>query len=367
VGKQQFGAIRELPSGRYQARYHDPFGVRHAETFDTKADAGTWLSVQQTDLLRGQWVDPRAGEITFEKYATTWLEQRWNLRPRTQEMYESFLRVHLIPQLGKVELGQLTTPAIRAWHAELLRRGRPGKTTVAKLYRLLKTILSTAVEDNLILRNPCVIKGAAVERTPERTPATLEQVRALVEAVDERYRAMFLVATFAGLRWGEIIALTRQRIDVEHGTVRVVEQFVEMKNGTRLLGPPKSAAGVRTVAIPPHILGDIEHHLASMTGPRSDDLVFHSPDGEPMRRSNFNRRIFRPAAAAAGLPATFRFHDLRHTGSTLAASTGASTRELMARMGHASPRAALIYQHATVERDHAIADAISKLVGGTER
>jgi hypothetical protein len=91
-------------------------------------------------------------------------------------------------------------------------------------------------------------------------------------------------------------------------------------------------------------------------------LTFTSPDGTPLRRSNFNRRVWQLACAELGISG-LRFHDLRHTGNTIAASTGASTKELMARMGHASPRAALIYQHATIERDRTLADALSRLAG----
>ena len=127
-----------------------------------------------------------------------------------------------------------------------------------------------------------------------------------------------------------------------------------------MFGPPKTEAGQRTVAIPPHVLGDIRAHLDSYVGNGSESLVFVTPEGTPLRRSNFNRRVWQPACAAVGLSG-FRFHDLRHSGNTLAASTGASLKELMRRMGHASPRAALIYQHATTARDRAVAEALSAL------
>lgn len=305
----------------------------------------------------------------MREYATTWLEHRFDLRPRTVELYEGLLRLHLLPLLGSTKLGDLTTPGLRAWHARMLRSGTLSPNSVAKAYRLLKTILETAVTDGIIVRNPCVIKGAAVERPAERIPATLEQVSVLAGAVDQRYRVLVLMATFTGLRWGELIALTRKRIDVAAPTVRGVEQYVELIDGSRLLGPPKTAAGVRTVAIPPHIVDELKLHLATVALPGPDGLVFPSPDGNPLRRSNFQRRVFQPAVSAAGLSAGFRFHDLRHTGDTLAASTGASTRELMARLGHSSPRAALIYKHATAERDQTIANAISRLVtkAGSEK
>jgi integrase len=363
MGKRQFGSIRTLPSDRYQARYQDSYGYRHVRTFTTKADANAWLSSEQTDRRRGLWVDPSAGDITFGEYAPTWLDQRFDLRPRTLELYEGLLRLHLMPTFEKIPLGDLSPAVIRNWHARLHRADRPSPNTVAKAYRLLKTILGTAVVDELIPRNPCLIKGASVERTAERTPATINEVYALAGAIDDRYRVLILLAAFTGLRWGELIALTRKHIDLESATVRVVEQYVELKDGSRVLGPPKSEAGVRTVAVPPHIIEELGSHIDRYGNTGKEGLVFPSPDGQPLRRSNFYRRIYQPAAKKAGLPTGFRFHDLRHTGNTLAASTGASTRELMARLGHASPRAALIYQHATASRDQLIAQSISDMVG----
>jgi integrase len=224
-------------------------------------------------------------------------------------------------------------------------------------------MLATAVEDGILVKNPCVIRSAGVERSDERTVATVPQVVALADAIDPRYRAMVLLATFCGLRFGELAGLTRDRLDLLHGTVTVTEQMQELSNGERTASPPKTAAGRRIVALPPHLFGELEAHLSAHAEPGAGGLVFPAPEGGPLRRGNFRQRMWVPACKAVGI-AGFRFHDLRHTGNTLAAATGASTRELMARMGHASPRAALIYQHATADRDAAIAAALSDLVAG---
>lgn len=124
---------------------------------------------------------------------------------------------------------------------------------------------------------------------------------------------------------------------------------------------PKSEAGVRTIHLPPHVIPELEHHLATFV-PASCPYAFPNSKGEPIKRSSF-RSVWLLARSKAGVP-NLRFHDLRHTGNTLAAATGASTRELMARMGHSSMRAALIYQHATQDRDHVIAAALSDLASG---
>jgi integrase len=303
---------------------------------------------------------PGAGSVPFAQYAGQWLDERVSLRPRTAELYDYLLRHHLLSWFGTVQLKEITPARVRAWHARLHEKPTIGPSTVAKAYRLLRAILATAVEDELIPRNPCMLKGASVERPAERPVASLTDLAALANAVAPRYRAMILLATWGGLRFGELAGLTRADLDLAARTVRVSRQLQELGDGHLVIGPPKTDAGRRTVAIPPHVVADIKAHLAQWVGTDAAALVFPSPDGSGLRRSNFNRRVWQPACRAAGLSG-LRFHDLRHTGNTLAASTGASTKELMSRMGHASPRAALMYQHATPERDRVLADALSRL------
>jgi len=169
---------------------------------------------------------------------------------------------------------------------------------------------------------------------------------------------MVLLTVFASLRWGELAALRRCDIDLEAATVRIARQLSEL-GGVLSFSPPKTNAGLRTVIIPGVIMPELTSHLDRFTGPAEDALIFTSPEGAPLRHSNFRRRVWLPALKAAGL-SPVHFHDLRHTGNDLAADTGASLRELMDRMGHSTSRAAMIYQHSKDERQQAIADAISK-------
>jgi integrase len=161
------------------------------------------------------------------------------------------------------------------------------------------------------------------------------------------------------MRWGELIALRRCDVDLEAGTVRVVRQLTELSSGQFVPGPPKSDAGKRVIVIPAAIMPVLRQHMNWFVQADDDGLVFTSPQGHPLRRT-FRQRVWLPALQAAGLP-TVHFHDLRHTGNTLAASAGAGLRELMDRMGHSTARAAMIYLHATDERQQAIAEALSKL------
>jgi integrase len=231
--------------------------------------------------------------------------------------------------------------------------------TAAKAYRLLKAVFNTAVDDGLIRRNPCRIKGAGQEVSPERPVLTVPEVYALADAVDRRYRAPVLLACFGSLRWGELAALRRCDIDVQARTVRVARQLTEQRGGGLVFSPPKYGAGRRTVALPEVIAPDLAAHLVTYARSGDDGLVFTSAHGTLLRHSNFCRRVWRPAFTAAGL-SPVHFHDLRHSGNQLAAGAGASLRELMDRMGHSTTRAAMVYLHGSDERQQVIADALSR-------
>jgi integrase len=231
--------------------------------------------------------------------------------------------------------------------------------TVAKAYRLLHAIMQTAVDDELIRRNPCRIPDAGKEDSDERPVIPLPVVFDIASKVPGRYRALVLLATFAQMRLGELAGLRRDHLDLDAYEVRITETLVQPDKGGLITEPPKSRAGKRTLTFPAEIVPDLRRHLERYAEPGHRGLVFIGPKGGRIRRSNFNV-IWSAACAAAGVPGT-HFHDLRHTGGTLAATTGATTRELMTRLGHSSTRAAMIYQHATRDRDKAIADALGVL------
>jgi integrase len=254
-------------------------------------------------------------------------------------------------------LVEIREPHVRRWRKALLDAG-VSAVTVAKAYRLLKAVLNTAVDDELIRRNPRRVKGAGQEKSAERPVLTVPQVYALA-AADERYRVLVLLAAFTSLRWGELAALRGSDIDAQARTVRVTRQLNERDGGGFTFGPPKSEAGVRTMAIPELITPDLAAHITTYARPGDDGLIFTSPGGGPLRHTNFRRRFWVPALAAARLPA-MHFHDLRHTGNMLAADAGANLRELMERMGHSTARAATVYLHGGTERQQAIADELSR-------
>jgi hypothetical protein len=182
--KRRFGRVRKLPSGRYQARYRGPDGIDRPapRTFASKTDAERWLIRVEAEIIRDSWRNPNLGRVRLADYLNEWICQRPGLRPRTVDLYGWLSRRYLVPALGDRMLCDLTPGIIRAWHAELVAGG-VGRTMVAKAYRLLRAVLNTAVDDELIARNPCRIKGAGAEHAPERPTATVAQVLRLADNV----------------------------------------------------------------------------------------------------------------------------------------------------------------------------------------
>lgn len=364
---RKFGWVRKLPSGRYQASYISPDGARvnAPTTFTSQANADKWLAAQRTDIERETWKGPTVGTITARDYAVPWLAQRTTLKPRTADLYQRLLTLHILPTLGDLQLKALTPARVREWHAGLA--DTTGPTAQAQAYRLLRTICNQALADGQIPANPCQIRGAANPRTAERPAPTLAQVHALADLVPDRYRVMVLVAAYGGLRFGELTALTKTDLlldDPDRPAV-VVRRTMTRLDGRWLEGTPKTDAGLRTVTLPRFLHPLLEGHLQRHVKKRDGALVFATASGQPLARSNWTATFHR-ATKHLDLD-EIHFHDLRHAAATAAVQTGATLKDTMARLGHASPRAALIYQHTAQDRDHAIADALDAVAAKAQK
>ena len=358
--RRRFSAVRQLPSGQWQARYRGPDGLMYLaeKTFPTKTAAEVWLTRKEAEILDGDWINPEAARSCSLTSAPPGSRNGPAFAPKTITLYRYMLRGHIAPYFAAKTVGEIKEGQVRRWRRKLLDSGK-SEVTTAKAYRLLKAILNTAVDDGIIRRNPCRVKGASVEKSPERPVLTVPEVFLLAEAIDQRYAALILLAAFGSLRWGELEALRRKDIDQAVTVVRVERQLTEIPGGGFQFGSPKSDAGQRLVPIPGLIRASIRAQLDRNPNQTGDALVFTSPAGLPLRHTNFRRRFWLPALTAAGL-SPIRFHDLRHTGNAFTADAGANLRELMERMGHSTTKAALVYLHSTSTRQQAIADAISK-------
>lgn len=357
-------------AGAKRYRVHYRVNGRKVERwFDTLAAARSHKVRVEGDEADGTLVDPRAGMLTLDDYFATWLEARLvkgrPLSPSTKLGYQRLYRRNVQDRIGARQLRVLRPDTIRTWHADVTAAA--GADQAAKSYRMLRAVLATAEADELMRQNPCRIRGAGEEHAQQRPMVATELVLDLADKIEPRYRAMVLLAGFGGLRTGESLGLRRSDVHLLHGEVGVTRQAQEVTGKGRVELPPKSVAGRGFVSLPGVVVEALEHHLAHFADPSPHAPLFLGPEGGPLRRATFSR-AWSAACRAAGAPEGLRPHDLRHHAATLTARTpGVTTKELMARIGHASPRAALIYQHATVERDRAIAAFLDGVVGGTDR
>lgn len=376
--RRGFGEIecRTTSSGRrtYRARYMLPTGARYSRTFANKMTAEAWLTAERRLLDRGEWTTPEArahAAVTREQAAAAntlaafgerYLTER-DLRPNTLRGYRQLLDGRILPYLGATPLKQITLTEIKAWRATL---DPATQATNAAAYRLLRSLLQAAEEEELIDRAPPKIRGAANARvTRVARPATLAEVEVITQAMPERLRLFIVLAAFVGLREGELLELRRSDIDPDTGLVSVSRKIDKdliagargaCPNCKRAISAPKTASGIRNVHVPPPFLSALQHHLAEHTAPGPEGLLFPGDRNDHMSVRYLMDR-YRPAREAAGRP-DLTIHHLRHTALTLAGQHGATAAELQARGGHASQAAMAIYQHGTRDRDKRLADSI---------
>lgn len=378
---ESWGAIRKLPSGRYQASYVGPDGTRYPapRTYDSKDDARTWLAARRVEIQRGEWQSPAdaaeraaaAAKIAeaevFATYATTWISQRASskgqpLRPKTRAEYERQLAKGL-STFASDRLVAITPARVRAWHAE---RMQTGATAAGAEARLLRAILNTAVLDGILSRNPVPGNLTKSQTGVKHRPPTLDELGAMLDTVGDFYRLPILLAAYGGLRLSEWRALRRRDLTSEQGRiiVNVDRAAVYVAGQGWHIGPPKSAEGVRAVTLPAALTPDVERHLVEYVGPFPDDLVFPPAGASEFLHDRQFNEAWNRARDAAGVrkrtgPTTYRSevreHDLRAFAGTMHARSGATLRETMAFLGHSTTTAAMAYQ-ALTGRDADLAD-----------
>lgn len=360
----------------YRARYAMPDGTRYSRTLATKMDAEAWLGAERALIDRDAWTPPRARQDAEERrqreaafntvggYAERYLSER-DLRPNTLSGYRQLLQSRILPRFGDTPLVDVTLADIKSWRASLDPRT---ESTNAAAYRLLRSLLQAAEEDELIDRAPPKIRGASTARV-ERVarPATFDELSVLLENMPERLRLFIVLAAFVGLREGEALELRRSDVDGVTGRIDVTRKVD--KNARRdaagacpdcgrPISAPKTRSGVRTVHVPPPFLKMLQEHLLEHTAAGPSGLLFPGDRTDHMSVRYLMDR-YRPAREAAGRP-DLTIHHLRHTALTIAGQHGATSAELQARAGHASQAAMAIYQHATLDRDRALAQRIGE-------
>jgi integrase len=371
TGQQPWGHIRKLESRRFQASYIGPDLKRYngPRPFDSRTFAEGWLArerelVQLSAYNGTEWVSPverrtRAavrGE-TVQSYAKRWIENR-NLAPRTRKLYADLLAKHIAPWIGAIGIGALSSDDVNRWHAKTLV-DKP--TARAHSYSLLHAICASAVEAELLIKNPCAIKRAmSTNRKREPVLLSVAELKAVAESMRPgQFKTLVLLSAWGALRFGEVTELRRTDFSDDYSMVTVSRGVTH--HGQCVVKTPKSGT-TRKVVLPPHIRADVKHHLDSFVDSDPESMLF--PAGRRSRCGHLSQSVFSRAFVLAcnsiGRKGVTH-HSLRHLGATLAARAGASLAENMTRLGHSTARAAMIYQHSTDERQDDIAAALSVL------
>ncbi len=359
-----FGEITKLPSKRFRARYWGPDGKRYnaPRTYVARTDAEGWLADVERSISRGDWVAPITelpaqrpadSAITVRVYAPEVLERR-NLRPATEALYDKLLRLAILPTFGDSALTRITTEEVTTWYRSMKKT----PTQQANAYGLLKSLLKQAVEDHLITENPCKVRAGSQKQPAKHIRVlTVAQLTRYLDAVPQRYRVALMLAGWCGLRSGEVRALRLRDIDVEHGIIHVRQGAVRLK-GRIIIGQPKTMAGIRDVAIPPHLLDELKLWKEKQDERAHNALAFPAQDGVSPMNDTTLRRAHDRGKAAIEVP-DLTIHALRHTSATIAAQMGATIAELQARIGHSTPGMAMRYQHVAAHRDADLAARMS--------
>lgn len=363
--RRQFGSIRKLPSGKWQARYRGGDGrmVSAPDTFSTKTDASLWLAGVETDQHRGSFLDPKAGRITVEAWSNEWLRTKRGQRPATLAHDRAAL-AYALPVIGASRVSAVKPLDVRR-AVEAMQDAGLKPASVAGYVNVLASLFAAAVEAELIARSPVkrkllsLAEPAKVER-PHLTPAELHLLAA---SVPERFSALVLVMGALGLRWGEAIALRPAAIDTLRRLLTVDRVVEEVGGHLAVVQATKSDAGRRTIAVPQFVVDAVAAHLAThRAGLDRGGLMFVGERGGTLRR-NWRARTFAPAVKAAKLPPTLTVHGLRHVAATYLEEVNAPLRVRQHRLGHAPQGITMgVYTHVPPALDQAVAADLDELL-----
>ena len=334
-------------------------------------DAEAWLAAERKlsesvswvpPAVRGQRVDQTTAmseNTTLAEYATAWLSSS-ELRQLTRRDYESLLKNHILPTLGDEPLSSLSRSTVREWFSGL-SRDRPRARS--KALQLLHAILNSAIDAELIETNPAALgrrTGARPSRAKKIRPLTVQEVQEIADVMPDNLKVAVLLGCWCALRYGELAELRRKDVHLDEGVLRVERAVIRVK-GQYVATRPKTDAGVRDIHIPPFLIPALQHHLDTHVSRGRDSLLFPASSGEHLHSSTFARQ-FGLAASAVGRPDATP-HYLRHTGASFATSAGATTADVMARLGHTTPTMAMVYQHSLSGADARVAEGLSQLAG----
>lgn len=362
------GSIAKRPDGSWRARYRDDADREHSRHFDRKIDAQKWLNEVTASQVTGRYVDPKAGRVTFKAYAENWRTSQVN-RPQTAASYEIRLRRSVYPVIGDMRLDAIRPSTIQGLMRWMTTEGEGraalAPSTAALTYKIVSMIFRAAVRDRKVSESPCVDVRAPRSEKVRVTPLTNAQVGTLRDTVPDDLRALIILVAGTGLRQGEALGLTRDRLRLlgRNPVVRVDRQLVTKGKGTAGFAPVKTHASNRIVPLPRVVVAALNTHIATYR-PADDGLLF-TLDGRPYTRQRF-WHAFKPARDAAGLTEATGtgLHALRHYYASLLIHNGESVKVVQSRLGHASAAETLdTYSHLWPDSDDRTREAVDRVLG----
>jgi integrase len=358
---------------RWYVRYRDPGGEQRTKTFDRRVDAERYLTTIESSKLSGSYVDPARSRITVGEWTDRWLAGQAHLKPTTRERYAGIVRKHIRPRWATTTLADVTHADVQSWVTKVSRSAEPA--TVRKIHRVLSLILTLAVKDGRLIRNPAADINLPRPRALEQRYLTHEQVHDLARAAtgpvspskhrrpDERqsdqYRLIVLFLAYTGVRFGEMAALRVRRVDFLRRRATIAES-VTLVGAQQVWGTPKGHER-REVPIPRFLVDQLAEHVK---GKAPDDLVFSGVrGGGALRAPIFRRAAFDRAAEEIGMPGLHP-HELRHTAASLAIAAGADIKVVQKMLGHKSATMTLDqYGHLFDDRLDDVADRLDAAAG----
>lgn len=367
--------VRQLDSGVWAATVRLPTGKRVTESFVLKGAARTWADDLESDVRRGDWIDPRAGRVTVGEWRERTRDSR-RLERASRKRDESHWRCHVEPHWGRVPIGGILRPDVTAWVVKLEKAGT-GAATIQGSVGVLRGLFDLAVDARLIRVNPA--RGV---RMPRRT-AHLDRVLApeedglLFASLDRQFpgradaRLMCEVMLYCGLRWEECGALDRAHLELRRQLVKVGP--VLERDGT-IRPYPKSKAGIRDVPVPRELWPRLRDHALTV---QPGGLLFTAARGKVLHYSSWHRRVWQRAlfevverGRRGQIICQSRIlddpqptpHDLRHSYGTRLAEQGVPPHEIMSLIGHERLESVQRYLHAGQDRFDRARDALAKVM-----
>jgi len=359
-----YPTAEHLMGDRWQVRWRDEGGIQRSRKFPKRKGtnpetcAEAFDAQRAADTARGEWIDPRIGRTPFREYAPVWMNSRLH-KTGTVDTYELHLRNHIVPVFGDLGLAAIRPTMVQQWVKDLQGLKGLAPRTIETIYVIFASIMRGAVRDGYLRRTPCVdIRLPEVAKTHVQLLSPHE-VLALAAAMPTRYGLLVLLGAGAGLRQGEAFGLALDCVDQAQGMITVDQQVIVVDRRP-ILAPPKTSASLRDVPMPRFVRQAVTDH-AEQFGIGPHDVLCRTPRGTLLRRDYYNREIWKPAIAAAGLPTETTFHDLRHTFASTALAEGVPISEVSRWLGHKSITTTVdLYGHLVPEASGRARDALDK-------